>query len=64
MSILAPSHTLTNQLLIDELDLWELFDSKSINDDKTKRYYQLIDDLLDNQIGESIAWLQSDAAKE
>lgn len=64
MSILAPSHTLTNQLLIDELDLWELFDSKSINDDKTKRYYQLIDDLLDTQIGESIAWLQSDAAKE
>ena len=55
---------LTNQLLIDELDLWRLFDSKSIDDDKTKQYYQLIDDLLDSQIGESIAWLQSDDAKE
>ena len=55
---------LTNQLLIDELDLWDLFDSKSIDDDKTKQYYQLIDDLLDSQIGESIAWLQSDDAKE
>ena len=55
---------LTNQLLIDELDLWGLFDSKSIDDDKTKQYYQLIDDLLDSQIGESIAWLQSDDAKE
>ena len=55
---------LTNMLLIEELGLWELFDSKSINDDKTKQYYQLIDDLLDTQIGESIAWLQSDEAKE
>lgn len=55
---------LTNILLIEELGLWELFDSKSIKDDKTKQYYQLIDDLLDSQIGESIAWLQSDEAKE
>ncbi|WP_296882134.1 phage minor head protein [uncultured Methanobrevibacter sp.] len=58
------SQSLTSQLLIDELELWGLFDSKSISDDKTKRYYQLIDDLLDSQIGESIAWLQSDEAKE
>ena len=55
---------LTNQLLLDELELWNLFDSKSIDDDQTQKYYQLIDDLLDSQIGESIAWLQSDAAKE
>ena len=55
---------LTNQLLIDELDLWGLFDSKSIDDDQTQKYYKLIDDLLDSQIGESIAWLQSDAAEE
>lgn len=55
---------LTNQLLIDELDLWFELDSKSIDDDKTRRYYQLIDDLIDSQIGESLAWLQSDAAKE
>lgn len=62
--IVSQDHNLTNQLLIDELDLWELFDSKSIDDDKTKRYYQLIDDLLDSQIGESVAWLQSDEAKD
>ena len=49
---------LTNQLLLDELELWNLFDSKSIDDDQTQKYYQLIDDLLDSQIGESIAWLQ------
>lgn len=55
---------LTNQLLIDELDLWGLFDSKSINDEDTSRYYQLIDDLLDSQIGESIAWLESDEARD
>ena len=55
---------LTNQLLIEELGLWDIFDSKSIDDDKTRRYYQLIDDLIDTQIGESIAWLQSDEAKE
>lgn len=55
---------LTNQLLLDELELWNLFDSKSIDDDQTQKYYQLIDDLLDSQIGESISWLQSDAAKE
>lgn len=55
---------LTNQLLLDELELWNLFDSKSIDDDQTQKYYKLIDDLLDSQIGESIAWLQSDAAKE
>ena len=62
--ITTDDQRLTNQLLIDELDLWDLFDSKSIDDDKTRRYYQLIDDLLDSQIGESIAWLQSDAAEE
>lgn len=55
---------LTNQLLLDELELWNLFDSKSIDDDQTQKYYQLIDDLLDSQIGESIAWLQSDDAEE
>lgn len=55
---------LTNQLLLDELELWNLFDSKSIDDDQTQKYYKLIDDLLDSQIGESIAWLQSDAAEE
>ena len=49
---------LTNQLLLDELELWNLFDSKSIDDDQTQKYYKLIDDLLDSQIGESIAWLQ------
>ena len=64
MITVTDSQSLTNQLLIDELELWELFDSKSISDDKTKRYYQLIDDLIDTQIGESIAWLKSDAAKE
>ena len=62
--ILNDDQALTNMLLIDELGLWDVFDSKSIDDDKTKRYYQLIDDLLDSQIGESIAWLQSDEAKE
>ena len=55
---------LTNMLLIDELGLWGLFDSKSIDDNQTKQYYQLIDDLIDTQISESIAWLQSDTAKE
>lgn len=64
MITVTDSQSLTNQLLIDELELWELFDSKSISDDKTKRYYQLIDDIIDTQIGESIAWLKSDAAKE
>lgn len=62
--ILNDDQALTNMLLIDELGLWDVFDSKSIDDDKTKRYYQLIDDLLDSQIGESIAWLQSDEAEE
>jgi len=64
MSILASDRILTNQLLIDELDLWELFDSKSIDDDNTKRYYQIIDNIIDSQIDETIAWLNSDEAKE
>ena len=38
MITVTDSQSLTNQLLIDELELWELFDSKSISDDKTKRY--------------------------
>ena len=62
--IQADDHTLTNLLLIEEAGLWDLFDSKSISADQTKRYYQLIDSLIDSQIGESIAWLQSDEAKK
>ena len=55
---------LTNALLIDELDLWFELDNKSIDDEDAKKYYDLIDNLIDTQLNESINWLESDTAKE
>ena len=62
--MITSSKILTNHLLFDELDLWNQLDGKSVSDDDTRKYYQMIDDLIDSQIGESISWLESDEAKD
>lgn len=61
---MASSKILTNQLLFDELDLWNQLDGKSISEDDAKEYYRLIDELLDSQINESIDWLDSEEAED
>ena len=62
--MITSSKILTNHLLFDELDLLNQLDGKSVSDDDTRKYYQMIDDLIDSQIGESISWLESDEAKD
>ena len=54
----------TNLLMLDYFDMWDEFHFKSINDTKTLRYYNLISNLIDSQIGASIRWLDSEEAEE
>ena len=54
----------TNLLLMDELDYWDELTVKAINDEWTLRYYNHIMNLLNNQVDESIKWLDSEEAKE
>ena len=44
----------TNLLLMDELDMWDEFTIKAINDEWTLRYYNHIMNLLNNQVDSTI----------
>lgn len=54
----------TNLLLMDILDYWDEFTVKAINDEWTLRYYNIIMNLLNNQVDEAVKWLDSDDAKK
>lgn len=54
----------TNHMLLTELDMWDEFSVKSINDEWTLRYYNHLMNLLNSQVDEAIKWLDSDDAKE
>ncbi|WP_458405958.1 phage minor head protein [Methanobrevibacter sp.] len=50
--------------MLDYFDMWDEFTYKSINDTKTMRYYNLITNLIDNQIDAGIRWLDSKEAEQ
>ena len=54
----------TNHMLMDELDMWEEFTVKAINDEWTLRYYTLLMNLLNSQVDEAIKWLDTEEAQE
>ena len=54
----------TNLLLMDELDMWDEFTVKAINDEWTLRYYNIIMNLLNNQVDEAVKWLDSEDARQ
>lgn len=54
----------TNHMLMDELGMWDEFTIKAINDEWTLRYYNHIMNLLNNQVDESIKWLESEDARQ
>lgn len=55
---------ITNLLMLDYFDMWDDFHFKTINDVKTMRYYNLIENLINSQIDASIRWLDSKEAEE
>lgn len=63
MSILR-EELITNHLLLDYFDMWDEFDITKVNDPKTIRYYDLIMNLINNQIDAGIKWLDSDDARD
>ena len=63
MSILR-EELITNHLLLDYFDLWDEFDIKSANDAREVRYYNLLMNLINNQLDAGIKWLDSDNARE
>lgn len=55
----------TNHLLLDELGLWDEFKiNKAIDSSETQKYYQIISNLIDDQLKASRQWLSSKQAKD
>ena len=63
MSILR-EELITNHLLLDYFDMWDEFDITKVEDPKTIRYFELLENHIKNQIDASIKWLESDEARE
>ena len=55
---------ITNKLLLDHLDMWDEFLIKSSNDPLTIKYYNFLENHLQNQIDASIRWLESSEGKK
>lgn len=56
---------LTNQLLIEDLKLEELFTEKSLRDDvQLMKYYRLISQQIEDTLQASVDWIDSDEAKD
>lgn len=62
--MVAASRVKTNWLLLDDLDFWDEFTTKAINDSDTEDYFKQIDQAIDDKLAETIKWLDSDEAKE
>ncbi|WP_407462804.1 phage minor head protein [Methanobrevibacter sp.] len=54
----------TNHILLTELDMWDAFSVKSINDEWTLRYYNTIMNLLNSQVDKAVNWLESEEAEQ
>lgn len=63
MSILK-EELITNHLLLDYFDMWDEFDIQKVDDPKTIRYYNLLENHINNQIDATIRWLESDEARD
>ena len=55
---------ITNHLLLDYFDMWEEFNIKNVDDPKTVRYYNLLENHISNQIDATVRWLESDEARD
>ena len=62
--MVAASKVKTNWLLLDDLEFWDEFTTKAINDPDTEDYFKQIDQAIDDKLAETIKWLDSDEAKE
>lgn len=62
--MVAASRVKTNWLLLDDLEFWDEFTTKAINDQDTEDYFKQIDQAIDDKLAETIKWLDSDEAKE
>ena len=62
--MVAASRVKTNWLLLDDLEFWDEFTTKAINDTDTEDYFKQIDQAIDDKLAETIKWLDSEEAKE
>lgn len=62
--MVAASRVKTNWLLLDDLEFWDEFTTKAINDTDTEDFFKQIDQAIDDKLAETIKWLDSDEAKE
>lgn len=62
--MVSASRVKTNWLLLDDLEFWDEFTTKAINDPDTEDYFKQIDQAIDDKLAETIKWLDSDEAKE
>ena len=63
--ISSEDRILTNQLLIEDLELEEEFTEKSLKDNiQLMKYYRLISQQIDDTLQASVKWIDSPEAKE
>ncbi len=64
MTNIAHERLITNKLLLDHLNMWDEFDIKSVDDNKTVRYYNRIMNHIDDEIEAGLKWLDSEEAEK
>lgn len=64
MSMISEERIKTNHMLLTELDMWDEFSVKSINDEWTLRYHNTIMNLLKSQVDEAVKWLDTEEAEQ
>lgn len=61
--MLSKERIKTNRLLLDDLDFWDEFTTKSISDDDTKEFFKILDSAINEKLQKTIDWLDTEEAK-
>ena len=64
MTDIAREKQITNQLMLNHLNMWDEFDIKSVDDTKTVRYYNRIMNHINDQLDAGVKWLDTDEAQK
>ena len=64
MTNIAHERLITNKLMLDHLGMWDEFDIKSVDDNKTVRYYNRIMNHINDQLDAGVKWLDSEEAEK
>lgn len=62
--MLSKERIKTNRLLLDDLDFWDEFTTKSISDDDTEEFFKILDSAINEKLQKTIDWLDTEEARQ